>query len=59
LTAIVTPELFIRSGHVDASLTNFRLLAGIGAVLLAWKTKNTILTIVGGMLALLLLEFLF
>jgi len=59
LTAIVVPELFIRSGRVDASLTNFRLLAGIVAVLLAWKTKNTILTIVGGMLALLLLEFFF
>ena len=59
LTAIVVPELLIRSDHMDVSLTNFRLLAGIVAVLLAWKTKNTLLTIVGGMLALLLLEFLF
>ena len=59
LTAIVVPELLIRSDHIDMSFTNFRLLAGIVAVLLAWKTKNTLLTIVGGMLALLLLEFLF
>ena len=59
LTAIVVPELFIRSGRTDVSLTNFRLLAGVVAVILAWKTKNTLLTIVGGMLALLLLEFLF
>jgi branched-subunit amino acid transport protein len=44
---------------MDVSLTNFRLLAGIVAVLLAWRTKNTIMTIVGGMLALLLLEFFF
>ena len=49
----------IGSGRTDVSLTNFRLLAGVVAVILAWKTKNTLLTIVGGMLALLLLEFLF
>jgi branched-subunit amino acid transport protein len=59
LSAIVVPELLIRSGSMDFSLTNFRLLAGVVAVLLAWKTKNTLLTIVGGMLALLLLEFFF
>jgi branched-subunit amino acid transport protein len=29
------------------------------AVLVAWKTRNTLLTIVGGMLTLLLLEFFF
>lgn len=59
LSAIVVPELLIRSGHIDFSLTNTRLLAGIVAVLVAWKTKNTLLTIVGGMLTLLLFEFLF
>lgn len=57
LSAIVVPELLIRSGRVDFSLTNFRLLAGVVTVLLAWRTNNTLLTIVGGMLALLLLEF--
>ena len=59
LTAIVVPELVVRSGQVDLSLTNFRLLAGVAAVLVAWKTKNTLLTILGGMLVLLLLEVLF
>ena len=59
LSAIVVPELLIRSGRMDLSLMNFRLLAGLVAVLLAWRTKNTLLTIVGGMLALLLLEFFF
>jgi branched-subunit amino acid transport protein len=59
LTAIVVPELLIRSGQMDVSLTNFRLLAGVMAVLVAWKTRNTLLTIVGGMLTLLLLEFFF
>ena len=59
LTAIVVPELFVRSGQFDVSLTNFRLLAGVIAVLVAWKTKNTLLTILAGMVALLVLEFIF
>ena len=59
LTAIVIPDLFVRSGQIDVSLTNFRLLAGVVAVLVAWRTKNTLLTILAGMLALLVLEFIF
>jgi len=59
LTALVVPELFVRSGQIDVSLTNFRLLAGVAAVLVAWKTKNTLLTILAGMIVLLMLEFIF
>ena len=59
LTAIVVPELVIRSGQVDVSLTNFRLLTGVVAMLVAWKTKNTLLTILVGMFTLLILEFVF
>ena len=57
LSAIVVPELLIRSGRIDVSLTNFRLLAGVVAVLVAWRTKNILLTILGGMLALLVMEY--
>ena len=59
LTAIVVPELMIQSGRVDLSLLNFRLLAGVVAILAAWKTKHTLLTILGGMLTLVLLEIVF
>ena len=59
LTAIVVPELFVRSGVIQVSLTNFRLLAGFLAVIVAWKTKNILLTIVVGMLVLVLLEWWF
>ena len=59
LSAIVVPELLIRSGQIDVSWMNFRLLAGVVAVLVAWKTKNTLLTILGGMATLLLLELIF
>lgn len=59
LSAIVVPELLVRSGQVELSLQNFRLLAGLAAVLVAWKTKNTLLTILGGMLVLVFLEIVF
>ena len=59
LSAIVVPELLVRSGQIDLTLSNFRLLAGLAAVLVAWKTKNTLLTILGGMLVLVLLELIF
>lgn len=59
LTAIVVPELVVPSGQIDISLGNFRLLAGVVAVLVAWKTRNTILTILAGMVALLFLELVF
>ena len=59
LSAIVVPELLVRSGQIDLTLSNFRLLAGLAAVLVAWKTKNTLLTILGGMVTLLLLEIIF
>ena len=59
LTAIVVPELFLRSNRIDISLSNFRLLAGLVAILVAWRTKNTLLTILAGMGALLVLQFVF
>lgn len=59
LTAIVVPELTVRSGQVDLSWTNFRLLAGLAAVLVAWRTKNMLLTILAGMVVLVLLELVF
>jgi len=59
LSAIVVPELVIQSGQMNLSLMNFRLLAGAVAVLVAWRTKNTLLTILGGMVVLVLLELLF
>jgi branched-subunit amino acid transport protein len=52
LSAIIFPELLYRSSQLDISLGNTRLLAGIVAILVAWFSKNTLLTIVTGMIAL-------
>ena len=57
LSAIIFPELFIRDGIVDLSFDNYRLLAGLIAILVAWFTKSIFITILVGMLALLLLQF--
>jgi len=58
LSAIILPELLYQSNQLDLSLGNTSLLAGIVAILVAWFTKNTLLTILAGMVALLLLQFL-
>ena len=57
LSAIVFPELFIREGALNVSLDNHRMLAGLVAVLVAWFSKNTLITILAGMIALFLLQY--
>jgi branched chain amino acid efflux pump len=56
LTAIVVPELVLHTGTLDVSLTNARFLAGLIAIFVAWRTKNTVLTIVIGMTAFWILQ---
>jgi branched-subunit amino acid transport protein len=56
LSAIIFPELFMRGGHLALSFGNTRLLAGIVAIAVAWFSRNTLLTIVAGMVALVLMQ---
>ena len=53
LSAIIFQGVFLPSGSLQVSLGNPRLLAALIAILIAWRTKNTLLTIGAGMLALL------
>jgi len=55
LTAIIFPELLLPDGEFDLSLGNERLLAGLVATLVAWRSKNVLLTIIAGMAALVML----
>ena len=57
LSAIIFPELFIREDVLSLSLDNHRMLAGLVAILVAWFSKNTLITILAGMAALFLLQF--
>ncbi len=56
LSALIAPALFFSSGSLNVSLSNLRLIAGILAILVAWRTKNVLLTIFSGMACLLLLQ---
>jgi branched-subunit amino acid transport protein len=56
LSAIIFPELVQHNGGLDLSPANPRLLAGILAALVGWRTRNVLLTIGVGMAALLLLQ---
>ena len=59
LAALVFPALTHPTGHLDLTLQNFRLLAGLGGALVAWRTRNVLLTILVGMALLWTLEALF
>ncbi len=59
LSAIIVPELLYPSGSLGLSFGNTRLLAGIIAMLVAWYTKNTLLTILAGMAVLIILKIFY
>ena len=59
LSAIILPELLLPAGHLDLGFGNHRWLAGLVAILVAWRTRNTLLTILAGMAALLILQLAF
>lgn len=58
LSALIAPALFFPGGFLEVSFSNLRLIAGIVAILVAWRTKNVLLTIFSGMACLLLLQML-
>jgi len=57
-TAVVIPLLFYVDGAVEVSFGNERLLAGVAAVLIAWRTRSVPLTLVGGMVVLWMLQLM-
>ncbi len=51
LTAIVVPAVLIPTGDkILLNYTNARLVGAIAAILISWRTKNLLATIIGGML---------
>jgi branched-subunit amino acid transport protein len=58
LSAIVFPELFMPGGSFGVSTGNTRLLAGIVAALVAWRSRSALLAIGVGMVALWVLNAL-
>jgi branched-subunit amino acid transport protein len=56
LSAIILPELTSPNGSLSLIWRNPQLLAGAVAILVAWRTKNVLLTIAAGMAALLIFQ---
>ncbi len=55
-TALAIPFLFYENGALEVSLDNERLLAGLVAALIAWRTRNVLLTLGAGMATLWTLQ---
>lgn len=49
LTAILVPEALVRDGNIAVGFDNAYLYASIISVLIAWRFKNLLLTIGGGL----------
>jgi branched-subunit amino acid transport protein len=58
LSAIILPQLTTRNSVFDISFRNPQLYAGALAILVAWRTKSVLLTILIGMAALLIIQAL-
>jgi len=52
LSAIILPEILVKDGALDLRPGNVRLIAGVVAAVVAWRTRNVVLTIAVGMAAL-------
>ncbi len=59
LAALVFPALAYTGNDLNLSLGNFRLLAGLGGALVAWRTRNVLLTLAVGMGLLWILQAAF
>ncbi|MCW8892996.1 MAG: AzlD domain-containing protein [Deltaproteobacteria bacterium] len=57
LSALIMPS-FIFPQQAEFSLENYRMWAGLFAGLVAWRTKNVLLTIASGLIALWILSLL-
>ena len=59
LTAISIPEIVAPDGGLDLSWRSAHLIAGCAAIIIAWRTRSLLATIVLGMGLFLLWRYLF
>lgn len=58
LSAIIFRDVLIVNGAPSIHTGNLKLLAALVAIVVAWRTKNTLLTILAGIAALLVFSML-
>ncbi len=49
LTALCAPIVLVAEGEINLSINNAYLVASVVAILIAWKTRHLLLTILSGM----------
>ena len=59
LSALILPEIFVREGVLNLSPLNPRLISALLAGLVAWRTKNVVLTLLAGMAGLIIVQLIF
>jgi branched-subunit amino acid transport protein len=59
LSVIACQSILFQGNQLDISLNNTRLIAGILAALVAWWTRNILITIIAGMAALVVIQLVF
>lgn len=57
LSVIAVQEILFKGDTLFISFTNTRLIAGVIAAVIAWRTRNALITILIGMAALLVLQY--
>ncbi len=57
LSAILVPALADWNGKINLSWSNPQIIAGIVAALVAWRTRNVLLTLLAGLSCFLILHF--
>lgn len=55
LTSVIVPDLLYQGGELQLAFDNYRLLAGVAGIAIFAAFRNTMGTIVGGMIAFWLL----
>ena len=56
LSALVVPQILTRANSLRISPRNPQLIAGVVAGVIAWRTKNVLMTILAGMIVLWALQ---
>jgi branched-subunit amino acid transport protein len=57
LVALVVPNLLVVEGQLLFSPTNFRLIAGLVAIAVAWRARSILWTLIAGMAVLFILQW--
>jgi branched-subunit amino acid transport protein len=58
LTAIIVPSVVLSDGKLNLNILNIPLFASLIATIVAWRTKNLLLTIIIGMGVLWILRWI-